>query len=153
MEKKIEEKEEKKTCRVCGSTRNVKWGKRKGKQCYRCSDCGFQFTREDERRNEKDVLRAVALYCFGFSYMTIGKILNYHDTTIMRWIGMFADKYCEKPIPKGEIEVELDEMHHFIGSKKTSFGFGKHTIEQVERFLTGRLEIEVPPLLKGCIID
>ena len=149
----MEKDKEIKTCRVCGSTKNAKWGKRRGKQCYRCSDCGFQFTREDGRKSEKEILRAVALYCFGFSFRTIGTILHYHDTTIMRWIGEFADKHYQKPIPKGEIVVELDEMHHFINSKKTQFGFGKHTAAQVENFLTGKLALEIPPLLKGCITD
>ena len=141
-----------KRCRVCGSTRNAKWGKRKGKQAYRCSDCGFQFTREDERKSEKDVLRAVALYCYGFSFCTIGTILNYHNTTIMKWIRHFAESNYQKPVPKSEIIIELDEMHHYIGSKKTQYGFGKRIAEQIDSFLIGNWEIEIPEHLKSCII-
>jgi len=140
-----------KICRACNSTDCVKWGKRKGKQCYRCKGCGFQFTREDERRDEKMVFRAVALYCYGFSFRTIGKILHFHDTTIMHWIRDFADEYYQKPIPKGEIVVELDEMHHFVESKKMLYGYGKHIVERLDACLTGKLDFVIPKHLKECI--
>ena len=96
-------------------------------------------------------MRAVAMYCLGFSFRTIGQILAYHHTTILKWVTKFAQEKYEKPVPKGEILVELDEMHHFIGSKKTLSGYGRHTVERIEAFLTGKLEIEVPKLLNGCI--
>ena len=144
---------QKKTCRVCGSQRNAKWGKRRGKQCYRCSDCGFQFTIETERQSAVDVKRAVTLYCLGFSFRTIGKLLRYHHTTVMRWICKFAQEHYQKPAAKGEVILELDEMFHFIESKKTNYGFGKHIAAQLDNLSTGNAAIEIPPLLKGCIID
>ena len=146
------ETKEEKTCRICSSKNCVKWGNRKGKQCWRCKSCGFQFTREDERRNEKEVRRAVALYCAGLSFRAIGGLLSYHHTTILRWITAFADERYEKPIPKGEIIVELDEMHHFLQSKKTNYGYGKHIAERLNDYSTGKLEIEIPKPLNGCII-
>lgn len=30
-------------CPVCGSSHTVKNGRRKGKQVYKCADCGYQF--------------------------------------------------------------------------------------------------------------
>ena len=84
--------EKQKKCRKCGSAECVKWGFRKYKQCYRCKKCDFQFTREDERKSEKDVFRAVALYCAGLSFRTIGALTNYHNTTILGWIVQFAKK-------------------------------------------------------------
>ena len=33
-------------CRKCGSQNNTRYGKRQGKQCYRCKNCGFEFTEE-----------------------------------------------------------------------------------------------------------
>jgi len=148
-----QKKENRIKCRACGSEESAKWGNRKGKQCYRCKVCSFQFTREDDRKSEKEVMRAVALYCVGLSFRTIGTLLNYHHTTVLRWIMEFARQYYEKPIPKGEIKVELDEMHHFLQSKKTSVGFGKHIVEQLDSLLTGKLAIEIPQRLKNCIID
>jgi len=71
----------------------------------------------------------------------------------MKWIGHFADEHYQKPIPKGKIKVELDEMHHFIQSKKTSCGFGRHIVAKLDNLLIGNLEIEVRKPLNGCIID
>ena len=147
------EKEQKKVCRACNSSNCIKRGFRKGKQCWLCKECGFQFTRENERRDQKDVLRAVALYCAGLSYRTIGGLMNYHNTTILHWVNDFAKEHYSKPIPKGEILVELDEMHHFLQSKKMLFGYGRHIVERLESFSTGRLEIEVRKPLNGCIGD
>ena len=147
------ESREKKVCRVCGSSENSKWGKRKGVQCYRCKDCGFQFTKETERHSELDERRAITLYCLGFSFRTIGKLMNWHHTTIMRWVMRFAKWHYQKPVPKGEILVELDEMHHYVRSKKNSCGYGKHIVEQMDNYLTGRWEIEIPRHLQGCMTD
>lgn len=93
------------------------------------------------------------MYCCGFSFKTIGMILYYHDTTIMRWIGEFADKHCQKPVSKGEVLIELDEMRRFVASKKAQLEFEKHAEEQAERFLSGNAKIEIPRLLQDCIVD
>lgn len=138
-------------CRACGSDENVKWGHMDGKQRYRCKQCGFQFTRATNRRDERLVRKAVALYCVGLSYRTIGTLLNYHHTTVLHWVVDFAKEHYEKPIPKGELKIELDEMHHFLQSKKTNAGYGKHIAEQLDSLLTGKSEIVILPLFKGCI--
>jgi len=48
----------------------------------------------------------------------------------MRWVRRYAQVTYRKPEPKGEIVVELDEMWHFIQSKKINVGFGKLFVEQ-----------------------
>ena len=142
-----------KTCRACGSMRNSKWGSRRGKQCYRCCECGFQFTIESDRRSRLEVRRAITLYCLGFSFRTIGKLMSYHHTTILNWITTFAKENHLKPIPKAEIFVELEEMHHYIQSKKTNHGFGKYIDAQLDSLLTENVAIEIPKLLKECLTD
>jgi len=98
-------------------------------------------------------MRAVVLYCLGLSFKTIGTLLNYSKTSIINWVRDFARKNYAKPIPKGELVLELDEMHHFIRSKKTNCGFGKHIAAQLDSLLTGNAEIVIPPLLKDCITE
>ena len=105
-------------CKRCGSKEILKNGKRKGKQCYLCKCCRHQFTSETERKRLRDVEIAVSLYCLGLSFRTIAKLLYVHNTTVMRWIRQYAKEHYEKPLVKGEIVVELDEMWHFIQSKK-----------------------------------
>jgi hypothetical protein len=75
------------------------------------------------------------------------------NTTILHWVNDWAKEHYSKPIPKGEILVELDEMHHFLQSKKTLYGYGKHIVERLGDLSTGKLEIEVRQPLNGCILD
>jgi transposase-like protein len=40
-------------CKNCKSEEVVKSGKVRGKQRYKCKDCGYNFVNGDERTNEK----------------------------------------------------------------------------------------------------
>ncbi|MDR1094420.1 MAG: hypothetical protein LBL66_09770 [Clostridiales bacterium] len=139
-------------CRRCGSERNAKWGKRKGAQCYRCKDCGFQFTAEHGRRSQEDERTAITLYCLGFSFRTIGLMLNYHRTTVLKWINGFAKARDAKPVPKSEILLEPDEARRFIQSQNPD-ELGKHAAGQIYNFLNGNAKITIPPLLAGRITE
>ena len=79
--------------------------------------------------------------------------MNYHNTNILHWVNGFAKEHYSKPVPKGEIMVELDEMHHYLQSKKTLYGYGKHIVERLSDYLTGKLVLEIPRHLKECILD
>jgi transposase len=61
---------------------------------------------------------AVSLYSLGLSFRTIAALFYLNASTILRWIRAYAEEHYEKPLPQGDIVVELDEMHHFIKSKK-----------------------------------
>ena len=67
--------------------------------------------------------------------------------------------HYEKPAPGDAIIVELDEMWHYLGSKKTSYGSGKLIVEKLESLLTGNVEegIRGCPacflILKGVVIS
>lgn len=137
-------------CKRCGSEENSKNGKRKGKQCYVCKKCKHQFVSEQGRHSQRDVEMAVSLYCLGLSFRTIAKLFYVHNTTIMRWVRQYAEEHYEKPLVNGEIVVELDEMWHFIQSKKSNAGFGKHIAEQLDSFLIGNAETEAVRRFKNC---
>ena len=139
-------------CRKCGDEQIVKNGKKHGMQNFLCKGCKFQFTKEHDRRNEMAVRVAVCLYCYGLSFRTIGQMMGYHNTCILIWVRTFAREHYNKPVPKGEVFLELDEMWHFIGSKKTNIGSGRHT-PAMENLLTGNAAPEIPPLLRNCITD
>ena len=113
-------------CRKCGSTNNVKNGHVDGVQRYKCKDCGFQYTKEVANgRSEAERNKAVALYLLGLSMRTIAKLFNVNVTTILYWVRNFAIKNYEKPTPQGAVIVELDEMWHFLQSKKQNSGSGR----------------------------
>ena len=128
-------------CKRCGSTKINKNGKRDGVQCYLCKNCKHQFISEHGRHTEWEVKMAVSLYSVGLSFRTIAALFCVHNSTIYRWVRDYAKAHYQKGTPQGEIVVELDEMYHFIKSKKNNAGFGKHIAEQLEGFLIGNAEI------------
>jgi transposase-like protein len=105
-------------CLKCKSKKVVKNGLRAdGMQSYKCQACGYRFASQ-RITTEAIKMKAVSLYCAGLSLRTIGVLLGYSNTMILIWVGEFAKEHYHKPKPKGEIVFELDEMWHFIQSKK-----------------------------------
>jgi transposase len=116
-------------CKNCKSEKVVKSGKVRGKQRYKCKECGYNFVIGDERTNEKiAALKAlcVLLYSLGKgSYNMMGKLFGRNRSLIYRWIRE-AGINTEEPSINGEItQIEFDEMWHFIQSKKLNFGSSK----------------------------
>ena len=80
---------------------------------------------------------AVTLYTLGLSMRSIAQLIGVSTTAVMKWIKSFAKENYEKPAPNDAILVELDEMWHYLKSKKTSYGYGRHIEEKLESLLTG----------------
>jgi len=130
-------------CRKCGSVRNVKNGKRGGEQCFKCKDCGFQFTKEIAPGITPDKkAHAILLYVLGLSMRSIARMYSVNASTVLYWIRNFALKVYEKPLPEGDVVIELDEMWHFIRSKKLNVGYGRHIAALPVSWLIGNAETE-----------
>lgn len=131
-------------CRKCGSEKSVKNGKRNGVQCYKCKCCGFQYTKDKPNgRSEAERNKAIALYLMGMSMRSIAKLFHVNVTSVIYWVRKFAIKNYEKPTPSGAIVVELDEMWHFIESKKTNVGYGRLIVALPVNSLTGNVGIVI----------
>jgi transposase len=113
-------------CKECGSERTVKNGVLAGKQRYRCKECGCNFREGDNRTNEKTAAKkalCVLLYAMAKgSFRMMGRVLGVDHTLVYRWIRSFGEGIPEPEVPGDVTEMEFDEMWHFVGSKKTSFG-------------------------------
>lgn len=132
---------EKPPCPKCQSIEVVKNGKVKGKQRYKCKSCSLQFTRLTPRgRPAQEKAMAVTLYTLGLSIRAIARLIGVSPTAVLKWIKTFAKTHYEKPAPGDAIIVELDELWHYLGSKKTSYGSGKLIVEKLESLLTGNVE-------------
>ena len=108
----------------------VKNGKHLQKQRYRCKACGFQFTRGTPRgRAPSEKALAILLYTLGLSMNAVARLLKVSTPAVLRWVRNFAEKTYEKPEPGEAVIVELDEMWHYLRSKKTNSGFGKLIVE------------------------
>ena len=132
---------EKPPCPKCQSIEVVKNGKVQGKQRYKCKSCSLQFTRLTPRgRPAQEKAMAVTLYTLGLSIRAIARLIGVSPTAVLKWIKTFAKTHYEKPAPGDAIIVELDEMWHYLGSKKTSYGSGKLIVKKLESLLTGNVE-------------
>ena len=114
-------------CKKCGSQNHVRAGFIEGEQRYKCKDCGCKFVPTRQRgKPEKDKLLAIWLYLHGLSFRTIARLFKVTHKTIYDWVKAYAIANYTKPEPQCEaVIVELDEMWHFIHSKKHKYGYGK----------------------------
>ncbi len=112
-------------CPKCESGDYVKNGKHHGKQRYKCKRCGCQFTQNHKHgvaRPRK--MLALLLYLSGLSMNRTAQIVGVSPVSVMNWMRAFGKEF-EMPEGYGEVvEVEIDEMWHFLQSKKTSSGSG-----------------------------
>ena len=131
-------------CPKCGCSEVVKNGKHLGRQRYRCKACVFQYTRTTSRgRPASEKATAVLLYTLGLSLNCIARIFKVTTPAVLRWVRLFAEKTYEKPEPSEAVIVELDEMWHYLGQKKTNFGYGKLIVAVPVGSLTGNVGIVI----------
>jgi len=107
-------------CKNCGSGIYVKNGVFRGKQRYKCKECGCQFTDTPPRgksRELKEIAVILYVYC-GISMVKIGKMCGVSTVAVLYWIRNAASD--AKPLnPKSDSGiVMLDEMWHFENGKQ-----------------------------------
>ena len=113
-------------CPKCKNREYTKDGIVRGKQRYRCKSCDYRYT--VERKSDvkpKEVRRmALEMYLEGLGFRSIGRLLKISYMTVYYWVKQWGEK-VDLPKRKDPIEiVEIDEMHSYIGSKKTTVGYG-----------------------------
>ena len=111
------------TCKKCGCKEGVKNGFVRGKQRYKCSHCGHNYTLSDGRTKGKlpPQVKALMVLLYGSgkaSYGIIAKLLNVSRTTVQYWIKKTAESLPEPEIDAQVTEVQIDEMWHFLVKKK-----------------------------------
>jgi transposase-like protein len=100
----------------------AKNGMTRGKQRYKCSECGRIFVEGDQRTNDGVITKkAMCTIVYSLGKASFNMLAHIFDTwlsLVYRWIveagtKMFASEEM------GEIrEMAFDEMWHFVGSKK-----------------------------------
>jgi transposase len=68
---------------------------------------------------------------------------------VLRWVRLFAEKTYEKPEPGEAVIVEIDEMWHYLGSKKTNFGSGRLLVAVPVDSLTGNVGVVIKKRFRG----
>ena len=128
-------------CIKCHSIDTVRNGKHLGRQRYKCKECGYQFTLERRRGKDTEIkCLAIILYINGLSFRSIARIVKVSHKAVYDWVKSFGLETYEKPKPKGDVVIELDEMWHFLTSKKTNSGYGKHFVVLQVNSSTGNVD-------------
>ena len=113
-------------CPKCGSDHYCKDGIVKERQRYLCRNCRYHYT-VSQRSGTADKAtkrQALQLYLEGLGFRSIGRLLNFSNVSILNWIKAFGEQFEEIKSDKVVEVMELDEMHSYIGSKKTIAGYG-----------------------------
>ena len=77
----------------------------------------------------------------GLSFRTIAKLFRVTPKAVYDWVKAYAKANYVKPEPQGEaVVIELDEMWHFLHSKKQSSGYGRRTAAIPLGLSTGNVE-------------
>ena len=65
------------------------------------------------------------MYLEGLGFRSIGRLLGCSHVAVYQWLKQYGEKACLDDMPATELEVvEMDEMHAYVGSKKTLAGCG-----------------------------
>lgn len=113
------------SCPKCQNEHCSKDGIVRGKQRYRCKVCGYRHTVEYKWYSERNKQRALAMYLEGLGFRSIGRLLGCSHVAVYQWLKQYGEKARLDDMPATELEVvEMDEMHAYVGSKKTPAGCG-----------------------------
>ena len=119
-------------CPKCGKQASCRDGIVKGRQRFLCKDCNHRYTTTEQRSGTGDDAvkrQALELYLEGLGFRSIGRVLKFSHVTIYNWIRGFGEQLDAIKNDEPVQVVELDEMHSYIGSKKTIAGYGLLLIE------------------------
>lgn len=59
------------------------------------------------------------MYLDGINFRRIGRLLNVHHQSVINWVNACTAELPDAPLPEEIDVVEMDELHTFIGKKKT----------------------------------
>ena len=106
------------SCPRCVKENCVKDGIVRGRQRWRCRECGCRHTVQQRGKEAHLKRQAVELYLEGLGFRSIGGFLRVSHVAVYNWIRSLGGKLEELRSANAIELVEMDEMHTTIGSKK-----------------------------------
>ena len=112
-------------CPRCLSAARVKSGVLNGRQRYKCKACRYLYTvaHKSDISTAAQRRMAVTLYLEGLGFRSIGRILGFSHVAIYQWIKALGKEVVQIKRSAAHI-VEMDELHSYVGHKKTIVGSG-----------------------------
>ena len=103
---------EEKRCPKCGRKEKVKNGFMRGKQRYKCKNCGCNYTGGRNGYPEDVKRKAVKYYLEGNGFRRIERLLHVSHVSVINWVKQAADGIRKKRKfnNKKTNVLELDEM-------------------------------------------
>src|SRR3954465_13435739 len=101
-----------------------------GHQRYRCKTCGRSFTATPPR-GKPPAMKALAVLLYGLGNVSqgmIAKLLGVSHVAVYKWVRAAGEAAPAPSTSPQDNIVQIDEMWHFVGGKKTRFGSGEPTI-------------------------
>jgi transposase-like protein len=138
-------------CPKCQSSNKIKNGIVRGRQRYKCKNCGCNYSFDYSHFEEKEKKRrfGLSMYLEGLGFHSIGRLLNVSHVTVMKWVRKYGSELKQIRNPKPVSVMELDELHTYVGSKKTINGSGLLLIERPENTLISFWETEAQKQVKS----
>ena len=111
-------------CPKCHTDGCTKDGIVNNRQRYKCKSCGYRHTVKYRGLSPNIKRQALELYLEGLGFRSIGRFLNCSHVAVYNWIKAHGESIESIRSNASVSVVELDEMHTYIGSKKTIVGSG-----------------------------
>ena len=116
-------------CQECQSETTVKNGIVPEKQRYKCKSCSCNFMIGDSGLNPATELKGQTCVWFyslrKANFRFLAKLFDVSPATTYQWLRQSAETVGEPVVSAGVKEIEIDEMWHFLHSKKTKDGSSK----------------------------
>ncbi len=111
-------------CPKCDSEDGTKDGIVNNRQRYKCKSCGYRHTVRYLGLSPDIKRQALELYLEGLGFRSIGRFLKCSHVAVYNWIKAHGESIESIRSTTHVDVVEMDEMHTYIGSKKTIVGSG-----------------------------
>ena len=133
-----------KYCKKCNSSNSVKNRVVRGKQRYKCKECGCNYVQGDNRGKIGSEAKALGMLLYGSgkaSYGMISRLFKVSCPAVLHWIKTMGSKLPEPSIDNTIKEVQIDEMWHFINKKNKKYGYREPWIVVETKPLDGLLAV------------
>ena len=129
-------------CPKCKSSQTKKNGFRRGKQSFRCKDCGCQYVEKPISQAYPIEVKQLCLkmYLNGMGFRGIARVTEIDHTTIINWVKEAGESLSDEPQEDEIPEItEIDELQTFVGNKKNKLWIWTVVNHQKKGILLGNL--------------
>jgi len=129
-------------CLKCSSNNICKNGKMQGMQRYKCKDCGYNYTKGRNSKDKSLKRFALELYLEGLGFRSIARLIKVSHVSVFNWIKQYGQSLELLQNDHNICVTEIEEIHSYVGSKKTLSGSGLLLIDMQKNSSISMLAID-----------